>query len=230
MSNDKSKTTVAFSSPFLSLVVRGEHNYLVPPVQNTLFHSIYGSGFQGAISNLNSTALGDESQEIMRQVNQLRNPISPSGVMLSDQGDRTLEERLFDATANVKILTSQVAMHLDQELRKRIFSQLDAIHNVEDWDPDDEPIRKGSFATFLKALVEIKPVRRPSLGLSHSGHLIAAWVVEQDRLTIEFLNDDRVRWVLARAIDDDVERFAGHTNVARLLDGLKPYQPAHWFN
>src|SRR5690349_7172186 len=41
--------------------------------------------------------------------------------------ERSLGERLFDATAEPKIWTSRVAMHLDLPSRDRFFKQLDRL-------------------------------------------------------------------------------------------------------
>jgi len=182
----------------------------------------------GLQSQLDVQALSDATRQIERRVTGLRNPPSPSSLVAS-RTERPLEERLFDATANVKILTAQVAMHLDRQWRDRLFSQVDSLHDPAEWEPKDEPIQQASFATFLKAIVQIKPNRRPGLGLSNSGHLVAAWSSGKDRLTIEFLADDRVRWVLTRYRDGEAEHFAGQTSVSRLVDGLAPFSPAAWF-
>ncbi len=177
-------------------------------------------------SALNDAAFSPGTRLIERRVNELLNPTSPGSLLLAE---RSLEERLFDATANVKILTAQVAMHLDREWRDKLFRQLDSLHDPDEWEQDDEPIQQTSFATFLKAIVQIKPTRRPGLGLSHGGHLIAAWTTGLDRLTIEFLPNDRVRWVLALHRDDEPEYFVGQTPVSRLTEGLAPHNPGHWF-
>ena len=125
-----------------------------------------------------------------------------------------LAHQLFDALAQVKIFTSQVAMHLDTEWRDKLFHQLDSLHEIDEWEPGDEPIQRDSFATFLRAMLNIKPKRRPGLGLSHAGHLVASWKTGNDHLTVEFLAHDRVRWVLSRYIEDNVpERFAGDHRV-----------------
>ncbi len=212
----------------------GENVLLPPPESSTPYRSLFArpitdDGFKiSARSALYSSVLSDDTKLIEHRISELRNPVSPASLIASDE--RSLEERLFDATASVKILTSQVAMHLDREWRSKLFAQLDSLHELEEWDPDDEPIQTSSFATFLKAMVQIKPQRRPGLGLSHSGYLIASWTVGKDRLTIEFLQNDRVRWVLARYMGDEVERFAGQTSVSRLIDGLAPYRPEDWFS
>lgn len=188
---------------------------------------------QSALSNMGDisgieSALSEPTRHLEKLVNDLRIPPSPASLPI---GERTLEERLFDATANVKILTSQVAMHLDREWRDRLFRQLDALHDPIEWETGDEPVKQGSFATFLKAIVGLRPQKRPGLGLSHSGHLIAAWTNGSNRLTVEFLNNDRVRWVIGRRdSDDEPEQIAGQTAVSKLASALAPYNSAIWFS
>lgn len=172
--------------------------------------------------------LSSETRNIERLISELRNPQSPASLYSKDI-EKSIQERLFDATASVKILTSQVAMHLDSVWREKLFRQIDSLHDPDEWDPADNPVRQSSFITFLKAIFQIKPGRLPGLGLSHGGHLIAAWTVGKNRLTIEFLSHDRVRWVVSRYRDDEPEQYAGHTSVSRLLEGLQPYHPEEWF-
>lgn len=171
------------------------------------------------------------SQTILleEQIGNLKIPPSPGA--LRSTATSSVEESLFDATAAVKILTAQVAMHLDREWRTKLFRQLDSLHDPSEWDPNDSPIQQSSFSTFLKAICDIKPARRPGLGLTSAGYLIAAWTTSKDdRLTIEFLPNDRVRWVISMEFDDDMERLAGQTAVARLRDRLQPYEPRRWFD
>ena len=177
-------------------------------------------------------ALSSETVQITKRVQALQNRPSPGSLRLETvpvTSNRTFQEHLFDALAAVKIMTSQVAMHLDGEWRSKLFHQLDSLHDLAEWEEGDQPIQQLSFATFLKAMLSIKPERRPGLGLSYAGHLIAAWTTGQDRLTIEFLPNEHTRWVLSRRYDDDTERFAGDTRVDRLADGLANYHPEHWF-
>jgi hypothetical protein len=141
----------------------------------------------------------------------------------------TIDERLFNATSTVKILTAQVAMHMSKEWRDKLFSQIDSLHDLEEWDEDDKPVDRFSFASFLKAILYIRPQRHPGLGLSYEGNLVAAWTTGRDRLTIEFLANDRVCWVLTRNIGGETERAAGQTVVSRLYECLVPYDPTHWF-
>ncbi len=182
----------------------------------------------GIPSESNAAVFDEEQRAIENHIHALVNPPSPAS-LTNWTVDKTLEEQLFDATANVKILTSHVAMHLDREWCEKLFHQLDSMHDLAEWESGDKPIRQASFATFLKAIVQLKPLRRPGLGLSYGGNLIAAWTRELDRLTIEFFPDDRVRWVIARRYDDEIDRFAGQSAVFRLREGLAPYHPENWF-
>jgi hypothetical protein len=140
-----------------------------------------------------------------------------------------LAEQLFDALATVKELTSKVAMHMDGQWRAKLFHQLDSLHDTEEWEEGDVPVQQTSFATFLKAMLSLNPERRPGLGLSSAGNLIAAWTTGGDRLTIEFLPQERVRWVMSRQSDDGPVRYAGDIPVTRLQEGLLKHHSEHWF-
>jgi hypothetical protein len=189
-----------------------------------------GEHRQLSATSRESHALSEATREILRRVYSLQNNPSPGSLRINDViQDKPLELRLFDALAAAKILTSQVAMHLDQNWRTKLFNQIDTLHDPAEWEAGDQPLRETSFSTFLKAMLNIKPERRPGLGLSSGGNLIAAWTAGFDRLTIEFLPGDRVRWVLSRQTEGDMERFAGETGVVRLFDGLKSFNPDHWF-
>jgi hypothetical protein len=179
------------------------------------------------------TALGKETNLIADWAKGLQQP-SPASASLTSQRvgeEQSLDARVFNALAEAKILTSRVAMHIDREVRNRFFRQLDSLHDIDEWEEGDKPVNQSSFQTFLKAILSIRPEQPPGLGMSHTGNLIAAWMTARDRLTIEFLPNDRVRWVLARYRDDEEPaRFAGQTKVSELIEGLAPHRPEHWFS
>ena len=143
--------------------------------------------------------------------------------------NKPLSERLYDSLARIKLLTAQVAMHLDTEWRSRLFEKLDDLLDAENWHEDDDPIKTSSFDTFLRMIIFHSPSRRPGFGVSNRGYLIAAWTTGSDRLTIEFLPHDIVRWVLSCEVDSETERAAGETSVRRLIEVLAPYSPLRWF-
>ena len=174
-------------------------------------------------------ALSPDTKRIVAWADRLRRP-SPASLHSQASG-QPLEARVFDALAAAKISTNYVAMHLSKESRDKLFAQLDSLHEIEQWETGDEPIAPSSFTTFLKALLTIRPERRPGLGLSHVGDLIAAWTTGRDRLTIEFLPNDRVRWVLTQYhAEGEPDRFAGQVEVSRLVQALAPYRPERWFS
>ncbi len=168
-----------------------------------------------------------ETLNIKHQIEQMLSPVAPSMLGIASD-NRTLEEQLFDATAQVKVLTSQVAMYLDSVWREKLFLQIDYMHDPQEWEEGDKPLQKESFETFLKAICDLRPAIRPGLGLTHNGQLIAAWTHGGNRLTIEFHPRNRVRWVIARRQDDETEHYVGDTNVARLRAGLEPHHPEEW--
>jgi hypothetical protein len=132
--------------------------------------------------------------------------------------------------AACKIKAAEVAMHLDQDWRKRLFGQLDALLDVKEWDAKDKPINIASFTTLLRMLILIKPRRRPGLGVTFDGNVIAAWTVGKDRLTIECQPDDVVQWVVLHYLDEERETAAGQTSLQRLSSVLQPYNSDHWFS
>lgn len=179
-------------------------------------------------SEMSSAVISDYTKQLTKQVESLQNPLSPASFNSAPR-EMDVEERLFDATSSVKMLTAQVAMHIDKKWRDKLFGQIDSLHDLDEWDTDDKPVKKSSFKTFLKAILQIKPQQHPGLGLTYEGCLIAAWTTGEDQLTTEFLPNDRVRWVLTRNIGGEIERAAGQTAVNRLYECLMPYHPDHWF-
>ena len=176
-------------------------------------------------------ALSSETKRLARQADALfRDQRSPTSRDQELMPGKNLAERLFDALASAKVQTASVAMHLDRARRDKLFRQLDSLHDLAEWEEGDEPLQQSSFGTFLKAMLTINPQRQPGLGLSPAGHLIGAWTIDRDRLTIEFLPNDWVRWVLARYKDNEPRRFAGQTPVSELAEGLVPHRPEHWFS
>lgn len=145
--------------------------------------------------------------------------------------DTTVSQQVFDALAEAKRWTAQVAMYLPRDVRDRIFRQLDRLHDLDEW-PDDEqaPLLLKSYIGFLRFYVSTDRSSKPSLILHPSGRLGAVWISGNDRLTIEFQGKDDAKWIVSRMIDDVAEKAAGHTKVSRLLANLAPYQPEKWLS
>jgi hypothetical protein len=141
----------------------------------------------------------------------------------------TLEERLYDARAACKIRIATVSMHLDHDWRIRLFRQLDNLMDIDNWEKDDLPVTDASFNTLLRMLLFIRPKRRPGVGITNDGNIIAAWTAGKNRLTIECRGADQIRWVVVIYDGEERESAAGEAYLPRLMDVLAPYKPQRWF-
>jgi len=179
-----------------------------------------------------SAAFGEAARFISAKLAEL-GQLSPTLQNLrwfESSADKSISEQLYDALASFKIRTAQVAMYLERNWRNKLFDQLDDLLDAENWEPDDSPPLLASFSTLLRLLISQHVSRRPGLGATHDGKFVAAWTSGSDRLTIECLADDMVRWNLSVNIEGETERAAGVTPLLRLEQVLSPYHPARWFD
>jgi hypothetical protein len=161
---------------------------------------------------------------------QLSQPTLRVAYNLAAPRPRSLEERLFDARAACKIESRKFSMLFDPDWHTRLFHQLDLLMDVQEWDPDDSPVTNDSFTTLLRLLMILRDKRRPGLGIANAGNILATWsITAGDRLTIECLPDDRVRWIVTHPVEEGTESAVGETNLDRLMANLAPYNPDHWF-
>ena len=160
-------------------------------------------------------------------------------VLVSDQSstivreiakNKSTGESLFDATAEAKRWTSQIAMRLDPEARRRFFRQLDWLHDENEWFEGDLPITLDSYKSFVRAYLSGNVGGKPALALGQAGRLIAIWQEEANKITIEFFPRDKVRYVVSQVVNGEHERFAGDTSIGRLTQVLSPFRNARWFN
>jgi hypothetical protein len=179
-------------------------------------------------TSIPNAALSPETHGLIQRASDLKRPRPPSSLAVQ-RSDLSLAEAVYEALAQSKIQTSKFAMHLSDDWRRRLFRDLDELHEVAEWEPGDKPVKEGSFLTFLRTMLLLKPERRPGLGLSSVGNLIAAWTEADERLTMEFLPNDQVRWVLSCTQDGQRERHAAETSLLRLPAVLAPYSPDRWF-
>jgi hypothetical protein len=142
-----------------------------------------------------------------------------------------LDDDLFTNRAALKMLTSQVAMHLGDLQRRDLFRQIDELLNVEDWTDTDQPIHVTSFRTFLRFLIYYRNVRRPSLTVTADGNIATSWFTKQKRLTIEFLDEDFCRIVMSRLLDEEQEtETAAYQGPVRRIEAIVVgFGEAEWY-
>jgi hypothetical protein len=152
-----------------------------------------------------------------------------SGIQNVAAKSDTIEGQLAEKRAAFKRVAASVGMHLHSDWRTRLFAKIDSLMDPEEWDCDFALPSEQSFSTFLRMIIYLHPSKRPGLGLSAKGHFLAAWSKHDDRIVIECLANDEVRWVLSRAIDDLRESGAGKTKIYRIPEVIHPYEPDHLF-
>jgi hypothetical protein len=143
---------------------------------------------------------------------------------------KSIQEKLFDALANFKIFTSQVAMHFDLQNRDKLFKQLDSLLDAEEWPEGDLVPELASFRTLLRTVLVIRPKKMPGLGASSRGRFVAAWIAGADRLTIECFSNDRLRWSLSVTEESERRAAAAESSLKHLIAEIAPYGPERWFS
>lgn len=144
-------------------------------------------------------------------------------------GDSGVDRKLFDARALFKVFLSRVAMHLDRKSLRILHNCIDSVLDEEEWDPDDKIPTENSFRTLIRMLLLLKVAHWPGLGVSNSGTVVASWANGPNRLTIDCLENDWVRFVIAAPSGDRTERTASECHIQRLTTLLAPHSPQKWF-
>jgi hypothetical protein len=144
-------------------------------------------------------------------------------------GRRKQEQQVFDRLVTMKVLTANLAMHLDRAWRSGLFQQLDDLLDAEDWDFSDRLPSEESFRTLLRMVIYLAPERRPALGATSNGNIIAGWIKGRDRLTIECLPNDWARWIVVKHVPEGRLSAAAEGPVRSLREQLSFYDPEHWW-
>jgi len=201
------------------------------------------------VANMAGEAVSHWTQKALKGIQALQQGLTPTATGPSKSSEsvisespkvRSREDKAYDALAEAKVWFYQVANHLTDEQKHRLFKQLDRLHDVEEWEDGDQPVRQSSFVTFLRTMMALSPLRRPpasgprrwpNLGLSHQGNLLAVWGDARDRVTLEFLDADQLKWTLSHVRPDgQTVRNAGIGPALDIRNLLSPYNPSHWFD
>jgi hypothetical protein len=148
---------------------------------------------------------------------------------LGHSGDASLAERLALRLLSFKKMTSPIARYLDRSWHAQLFERLDSLFDVDDWDADFVLPLESSFETFLRLIVYLHPTKRPGIGLSSRGYVLASWSKDGDRIVIECLPQDELRWVLSQSNEGRRESAAGKNRIQRLIELIEGYEPDRFF-
>ncbi|HEY5409339.1 MAG TPA: hypothetical protein VIJ94_01305 [Caulobacteraceae bacterium] len=139
------------------------------------------------------------------------------------------DERLFDQLVALKLTAADFPAQLDVAWRAGLFARLDHLLDADEWDFTDEMPSVESFKTLLRAIIHNHVKTRPGLGATRDGKIIASWRNGEDRLVLEAMPNDHVRWVASRHIGGDRISAAGTSPSRFLRSALQPYNPEVWF-
>jgi hypothetical protein len=129
-----------------------------------------------------------------------------------------LEGALFKNRANLKIIASQVAMHLNSEERRNLFSAIDRLLNITEWEDESSQINENAFRSYLRFTIYARPRRIPNLGVSPDGMLLAGWHNGDNSVHVEFFSNDQCMSLLRSNSVRGLERIAWRGHVARLRE------------
>jgi hypothetical protein len=156
--------------------------------------------------------------------------VSTIGKTTDTQPAGAIENQLRAKFAAIKQILRAVSMYFDPAWRAELIEKLERFHDAEDWEDDREYPSERSFATFLRTIIYLHPTKRPGLGLSAQGNFLASWRRGSDRIVIEFLPNDELKWVLSQTVEGDRESGAGINQIHRLPDLISGYEPDRFFN
>jgi hypothetical protein len=156
--------------------------------------------------------------------------VSVIGKTAESEPTGTIEDQLRIKLAAVKRVLTAVSMYFDASWRHELIQKLERFHDPEDWEEDREFPSERSFATFLRTIIYLHPTKRPGIGLSAYGNFLASWRRGDDRIVIEFLPNDELKWVLSQTVDGERESGAGINQIYRLPDLIAGYEPERFFN
>jgi hypothetical protein len=132
-----------------------------------------------------------------------------------------LETILFKNRADLKVITSKVAMHLTNEQRHSIFSAIDRLLSVTEWEDESSEIDEKSFQSFLRFTIYARPRNLPNLGVSPDGALLAGWHADGKSIHVEFLPEDQCMALVRLQSARGPERIARRGHVAGLREFIE---------
>lgn len=142
---------------------------------------------------------------------------------------KPIEKRAVERLQALTLKAAEVAMYLDETWREGLHRQLEFLLDPAEW-PEDAPLPEvDSYQSFLRAVILLRPHKRPSLGVSDFGNLVATWDSGDGQIFIEFHPNNAIRWSAAQTVDNRLQVASGKTVTSSLADELAGYLPDRWF-
>lgn len=129
-----------------------------------------------------------------------------------------LEATLFKNRADLKLITSRVAMHLTNDQRNGIFLAIDQLLDVAEWEDESSQITDFVFRSFLRFVIFARLRRIPNLGVSPDGILLAGWHAGGKSVYAEFFPEDQCMALIKVQSVRGPESVAWRGHVARLRE------------
>ena len=158
------------------------------------------------------------------------NPL-PERVILAAIGSAAgnLDQALALRRDEAKAAARKFAMLFDPDWLAGLSRQIDSLLDPDEWLEEDLLLNMQSFQTLLVVLMTLRTFRRPGLGLTTTGNIVATWSRSaSDRLMVECLPTGRVRWIATVPMPAGNESGTHDTTPDRLLVTLDRFNPEHW--
>jgi hypothetical protein len=160
----------------------------------------------------------------------MQRALPPSAMQSQTTTSENLENQLFNNRASLKVLVSQVAMHLAKEERDDIFKQIDSLLDIEAWVDDSNFVLVGSMKTFLRFAIAAGKIKRPSLNVTNNRNLLATWFAKDGgQASVEFYESDSVVMLVSRRIDGVPHSLAYKGKLHSLDNALKALGADSWY-
>ncbi len=136
-------------------------------------------------------------------------------------GVEGLEATLFENKADLKLLISQVAMHLALDERRSLFSAIDRLLSSADWEDDSSQINQEAFRSFLRFAIYSRLHGIPNIGVGPDGTVLAGWHANEQAVHVEFRPKDEAVAFIRTQSARGPERIAWRGHIARLQDAIR---------
>lgn len=136
---------------------------------------------------------------------------------------QTVEKCLALKRSSLKSLFRGYAMYFDAGFCAQMLKQIDVLLDYDEWMDGDKLPSENSFRALLRGIVHLKPQKRPALGLTSGGNMLAMWSNETSKVSLEFIPGDLITWTATRRVSGPADQMASRTATVRLPAALEGF-------